>query len=133
MMLLISVYSILMPSPDVIMASVDFYVLQFGEEELAAMPSFISDTLPQVVFSLLAHPQQTVRENAIKTYSAYISKCEFKVSVEHLLLCGKNVMQQESMGCAKADGLRNLEQRFLHATVAIIKLLIYWKCFGISG
>ena len=56
-------------------------VLQFGQEELPGLPLFITSQMKSTVFFLLAHPQLTVRENATKAFSSYLSRCEFKVGV----------------------------------------------------
>jgi hypothetical protein len=55
--------------------------LQFGDEELKVFPEFISGHIKELVYSLLAHPQLSIRENAVKAYTLYISRCDFQVCV----------------------------------------------------
>ena len=55
------------------------YHLQFGTSEFSAMPEFISIPLEDVIYKLLANTQLSIRENAIKCYSAYLGRCELKV------------------------------------------------------
>ncbi|XP_067933195.1 uncharacterized protein [Watersipora subatra] len=55
-------------------SSTEYYV-KFGKEALPSIPEFISSTLHDVIFLLLAHPQLSIRENAIKTFSSYLSRC----------------------------------------------------------
>ncbi len=45
------------------------------------MPEFISQSIHGVITRLLAHPQLSVRENAIKAFSSYIGRCDVKVQV----------------------------------------------------
>lgn len=58
-----------------------FTLLQFGHEEFSSMPEFISQSIHGVITRLLAHPQLSVRENAIKAFSSYIGRCDVKVQV----------------------------------------------------
>lgn len=48
--------------------------LRFGSEELDALPTFITDHLTPLLFGALAHPQLSVRENAAKAFSSYLSR-----------------------------------------------------------
>jgi len=48
--------------------------LRFGLEELDALPSFITQHLKPLLFGALAHPQLSVRENAAKAFSCYLSR-----------------------------------------------------------
>ena len=48
--------------------------LRFGSEELDALPSFITENLMPLLFGALAHPQLSVRENAAKAFSSYLSR-----------------------------------------------------------
>jgi len=55
------------------------------------MPEFITGQLHDVIFALLADDQLSIREHAIKTFSSYLSRCEFQVSIEmsvNLTQCG---------------------------------------------
>ncbi|XP_077982549.1 uncharacterized protein LOC144437480 [Glandiceps talaboti] len=54
------------------------YYLKFGHEELKQLPLFISSQIHSVIFPLLGHPQLSIRENAIKSFSSFLSRCEFK-------------------------------------------------------
>ncbi|XP_070575993.1 uncharacterized protein [Ptychodera flava] len=54
------------------------YYLKFGVEELTQLPIFISSQIHSVIFPLLGHPQLSIRENAIKAFSSFLSRCEFK-------------------------------------------------------
>jgi hypothetical protein len=48
--------------------------LRFGAEELDALPGFITEHLKPLLFGALAHPQLSVRENAAKAFSSYLSR-----------------------------------------------------------
>ena len=52
---------------------------QFGLKALTALPDFITSSVHSVLFSLLAHPQLSIREHATKALSAILSRCEFEV------------------------------------------------------
>ncbi|XP_013392533.1 uncharacterized protein LOC106160455 [Lingula anatina] len=54
------------------------YYLKFGKEEMSEMPVFITSQMHTVIFPLLAHPQLSIRENATKAFSSFLSRCEFK-------------------------------------------------------
>lgn len=56
-----------------------FFFFQFGLKALTALPGFITSSVHSVLFSLLAHPQLSIREHATKALSAILSRCEFKV------------------------------------------------------
>jgi uncharacterized PurR-regulated membrane protein YhhQ (DUF165 family) len=43
------------------------------------VPVYISSQIHDVVFTLLSNPQLTIRENAAKAISAYISSADVKV------------------------------------------------------
>ncbi|XP_064639855.1 uncharacterized protein LOC135495320 [Lineus longissimus] len=83
------------------------YMLKFGQQELKNIPEFISDNIKGLIYPMLAHPQLTIRENAIKTFSSYMLRCDAKETLCALHdavveLC-KNTTQQESgNGCDKA-------------------------------
>jgi len=57
----------------------DGCVLQFGCEKLRTMPEFIGHNIRELVYCLLAHPQLSVREHAVKAYTLYIGRCDFQV------------------------------------------------------
>ncbi len=48
--------------------------LRFGSQDLEALPSFITEHLKPLLFGALAHGQLSVRENAAKAFSAYLSR-----------------------------------------------------------
>lgn len=54
-------------------------MFQFGEERLTKLPEFITDSLYTVVFSLLAHPQLSIREHASKAFTSILSRSEAQV------------------------------------------------------
>jgi len=56
-------------------------VLQFGREELKTLPEFISRHIRELIYHLLAHPQLSIREHAVKAYTLYIARCHFQVVV----------------------------------------------------
>ena len=64
----------------------DFTILlfQFGPTALTALPEFIMASVHSVLFSLLHHPQLSIREHATKTMSAILSRCEFEVHVSNI-------------------------------------------------
>jgi len=55
------------------------FFFQFGLKALTALPGFITSSVHSVLFSLLAHPQLSIREHATKALSAILSRCEFEV------------------------------------------------------
>lgn len=57
------------------------YMLKFGPTALTALPEFIMASVHSVLFSLLHHPQLSIREHATKTMSAILSRCEFEVAL----------------------------------------------------
>ncbi|XP_020619651.1 uncharacterized protein LOC110057405, partial [Orbicella faveolata] len=57
------------------------YMLKFGLKALTALPGFITSSVHSVLFSLLAHPQLSIREHATKALSAILSRCEFEVAL----------------------------------------------------
>ena len=63
----------------IINPGVPIVVLQFGKECLTKLPEFITDSLYSVVFSLLAHPQLSIREHASKAFTSILSRSEFQV------------------------------------------------------
>lgn len=48
--------------------------LRFGSQDLEALPSFITEHLKPLLFGALAHPQLSVRENAARAFSSYLSR-----------------------------------------------------------
>ena len=48
--------------------------LRFGSAELEALPIIITKNVKPLLFGALAHPQLSVRENAAKAFSAYLSR-----------------------------------------------------------
>ncbi|CAB4014275.1 uncharacterized protein LOC113682722 isoform X2, partial [Paramuricea clavata] len=50
--------------------------VKFGKEHLTKLPEFITDSLYTVVFSLLAHPQLSIREHASKAFTSILSRSE---------------------------------------------------------
>lgn len=52
--------------------------VKFGKECLTKLPEFITDSLYSVVFSLLAHPQLSIREHASKAFTSILSRSEFQ-------------------------------------------------------
>lgn len=57
------------------------FFFQFGLKALTALPGFITSSVHSVLFSLLAHPQLSIREHATKALSAILSRCEFEVAL----------------------------------------------------
>ncbi|CAH3196446.1 unnamed protein product [Porites evermanni] len=57
------------------------YLLKFGFTALSALPDFIMSSVHSVIFSLLVHPQLSIREHATKALSAILSRCEFEVAL----------------------------------------------------
>ena len=43
------------------------------------MPELISGNIRELVYRLLAHPQLSIREHAVKAYTLYIARCDFQV------------------------------------------------------
>eukprot|EP01137_Pigoraptor_chileana_P033797 Opistho-2@25290 len=60
------------------------YLLKFGRLHLDGLPPFISNRIRGVVYSLLAHPQLSIREHATKAFSAYLSRSEFREALTSL-------------------------------------------------
>ncbi len=57
------------------------HLLQFGNETVGAvLPAWISTMIHEVVYGMLAHAQLTIRENATRVFSAFLSRSQFKVS-----------------------------------------------------
>ncbi|XP_048576620.1 uncharacterized protein LOC5501449 isoform X2 [Nematostella vectensis] len=54
------------------------YMLKFGECKQSTLPSFIVDSVHSVLYSLLAHPQLSIRDHATKAFSSIFSRCEFQ-------------------------------------------------------
>ncbi|XP_031558056.1 uncharacterized protein LOC116294568 isoform X2 [Actinia tenebrosa] len=54
------------------------YMLKFGKCEQSTLPSFILDSVHSVLYSLLAHPQLSIRDQATKAFSSILSRCEFQ-------------------------------------------------------
>ena len=52
--------------------------LRFGSEELEALPEFITLHLKDLLFGALAHQQLSVRENAAKAFSCYLSRAPLR-------------------------------------------------------
>jgi hypothetical protein len=64
---------------------IDFFSLgrlsQFGADVFPnGLPIFITYRLRDLIYQLLRHPQLTIREFAIKVFSAYLSCSAFEVS-----------------------------------------------------
>ena len=59
--------------------NISHFFFQFGLKALTALPDFITSSVHSVLFSLLAHPQLSIREHATKALSAILSRCEFEV------------------------------------------------------
>lgn len=59
--------------------NISHFFFQFGLTALTALPGFITSSVHSVLFSLLAHPQLSIREHATKALSAILSRCEFEV------------------------------------------------------
>jgi hypothetical protein len=56
-------------------------LLQFGNETVGAvLPAWVSTMIHEVVYGMLAHAQLTIRENATRVFSAFLSRSQFKVS-----------------------------------------------------
>jgi hypothetical protein len=64
-----------------------FFFWQLGNEEIPCFPDFVSTHIKEMVYSLLAHPQLSIRENAVKAYSLYISRCDLQVHLINELSC----------------------------------------------
>lgn len=58
------------------------YMLKFGFTALMALPEFIMLSLHSVLFSLLLHPQLSIREHTTKAMSAILSRCEFEIALQ---------------------------------------------------
>ncbi|XP_074644937.1 uncharacterized protein LOC141901529 [Tubulanus polymorphus] len=58
------------------------YKLVLGMNEMHEMPEFIQKGIKQLLYSLLANPQLTIRENMTKAFSVYITKCDFQEAVD---------------------------------------------------
>ncbi len=58
-----------------------FYLSQFGKQELSQLAEFLTGHMHTIVYPLLAHRQLSIRENATKAFSAFLSRCEVKVSL----------------------------------------------------
>ena len=53
--------------------------LQFGAENVGhLLPPFITATIRKVVYGMLAHPQLSIRDHAIRAFSAYLFRSEFQ-------------------------------------------------------
>lgn len=57
------------------------YMLKFGLAILTSLPEFIMSSVHSVLFSLLVHPQLSIREHTTKAISAILSRCEFEVAL----------------------------------------------------
>ncbi|KAJ7383195.1 hypothetical protein OS493_030353 [Desmophyllum pertusum] len=57
------------------------YMLKFGLTALTALPDFIMSSVHSVLFSLLVHPQLSIREHTTKALSAILSRCHFEVAL----------------------------------------------------
>ncbi|KAJ7369479.1 hypothetical protein OS493_038717 [Desmophyllum pertusum] len=53
----------------------------FGLTALTALPDFIMSSVHSVLFSLLVHPQLSIREHTTKALSAILSRCHFEVAL----------------------------------------------------
>ena len=62
------------------------YFFQFGKECLTKLPEFITDSLYSVVFSLLAHPQLSIREHASKAFTSILSRSGSQVHCDLKLI-----------------------------------------------
>ncbi|XP_072051956.1 uncharacterized protein [Amphiura filiformis] len=54
------------------------FILKFGKQELSQLPEFLTSHMHTIVYPLLAHRQLSIRENATKAFSAFLSRCEVK-------------------------------------------------------
>lgn len=67
--------------------NISHFFFQFGPKALTALPGFITSSVHSVLFSLLAHPQLSIREHATKALSAILSRCEFEVRQSLHFMC----------------------------------------------
>ncbi|KAK3746389.1 hypothetical protein QZH41_018199, partial [Actinostola sp. cb2023] len=54
------------------------YMLKFGSSEQSSLPKFIMDSVHSVLYSLLAHSQLSIRDQATNAFSSILSRCEFQ-------------------------------------------------------
>nr|XP_006825186.1 PREDICTED: uncharacterized protein LOC102802136 [Saccoglossus kowalevskii] len=79
----------------------DVYYLKFGREELTQLPDFITSNIHSIIFPLLEHPQLSIRENSIKAFSSFLSRCDFKEALSSFqevvsLLCKGAILEYKS-------------------------------------
>ncbi|XP_071824496.1 uncharacterized protein [Apostichopus japonicus] len=60
------------------------FYLKYGHEEMNQLPRFLADSLHSLIYPLLAHPQISVRENATKAFSSFLSRCDFQEALNAL-------------------------------------------------
>ncbi|XP_071958433.1 uncharacterized protein [Antedon mediterranea] len=56
--------------------------IKFGRSQLKQLPDFITCKMHSIIYSMLAHPQLTVREQATKAFATYLYRCEFKEALQ---------------------------------------------------
>jgi len=54
--------------------------VQFNEMDLpGGLPAWISNAFPPLAFNMFAHAQLSIREHAIRAFSAFLSRSQFRV------------------------------------------------------
>ncbi|XP_071494032.1 uncharacterized protein [Diadema antillarum] len=73
------------------------YFVKFGNEELSNLPLFITSQMHSIVYPLLAHPQLSVRECAIKGFTSFLSRCEFQEALASFSTAISRLGQESSI------------------------------------
>ena len=81
-------------------ADISTYVLKLGGTSFTALPGVVQSNMGEVVFRLLQHPQLSVRENATKAYSDFLSR----TSIEEVKRNFSVVMDRLGRTTAAAGG-----------------------------
>ncbi|CAH1780021.1 unnamed protein product [Owenia fusiformis] len=76
------------------------YLVKFGKLELAHLPKFLTNQIQVVIYPLLAHPQLSIREHAIKAFSSYLARCGPKEQLSSF----NDVIRQLCRGTEACEG-----------------------------
>jgi hypothetical protein len=103
--------------------------LVFGTEEMSELPDFLKN-LPSLLYRLLAHQQQTVREHATKAFISFLSRSDFAViekSFQALLeKLASNSNTNHMLGAYEAEGFLNVAAILVNE-LPVAYVLAHWE------
>ena len=106
---------------------------QFGQHDFQGLPDFITMQMKNVIFPLLAHPQLSVRENAIKAFSSYLARCEFQVSVycvvsENTSLYSRVYLTEQIIDYVHVCCIRSIRFGYILSSDFVGRIDIFQRC-----